>query len=48
VTLRGDTELTMFVFLAEPGSKSEDGLSLLASWTATRDPVELARVSDES
>jgi len=40
VTLRGDTELTMFVYTAEPGSKSAEVLSLLGSWTATIDPTE--------
>jgi transcriptional regulator with XRE-family HTH domain len=29
--------LTMFVYTAEPGSKSEQALNLLASWTATPD-----------
>jgi transcriptional regulator with XRE-family HTH domain len=32
-----DTGLTMFAFTAEPGSKSEEGLHLLASWAATLD-----------
>jgi hypothetical protein len=36
----------MFAFTAEVGSKSEQALSLLASWAATEDePVE-ADVSD--
>lgn len=29
-----DPGLTMFVYTAEPGSRSEEGLNLLASWTA--------------
>jgi hypothetical protein len=29
--------LTMFVYTTEPGSKSEQALNLLASWTATPD-----------
>jgi MmyB-like transcription regulator ligand binding domain len=29
--------LTMFVYTPEPGSKSEQALNLLASWTATPD-----------
>jgi transcriptional regulator with XRE-family HTH domain len=33
--LVADPGLTMFVYTAEPGSKSEQALSLLASWTAT-------------
>jgi transcriptional regulator with XRE-family HTH domain len=35
--LIGDPGLTMWVYTAEPASKSEQGLSLLASWTATPD-----------
>jgi transcriptional regulator with XRE-family HTH domain len=33
--LRADSELTMFVYTAEPGSRSEEALNLLGSWTAT-------------
>ena len=33
--LTADPGLTMFVYTAEPGSKSAQALSLLASWTAT-------------
>jgi hypothetical protein len=32
-----DPELVMFAFTAEVGSKSEEALNLLASWTATED-----------
>jgi len=35
--LVADPGLTMFVYTAEPGSKTEQGLNLLASWTATPD-----------
>lgn len=35
--LVADPGLTMFVYTAEPGSKSEEALRLLASWTATLD-----------
>ena len=35
--LAADRGLTMFVYTAEPGSKSEQALNLLASWTATPD-----------
>lgn len=35
--LVADPGLTMWVYTAEPGSKSEQALSLLASWTATPD-----------
>jgi transcriptional regulator with XRE-family HTH domain len=40
--LVADPGLTMFVYTAEPGSKSEQALSLLASWAATPDDVEPA------
>jgi transcriptional regulator with XRE-family HTH domain len=40
--LSADTGLTMFAFTAEPGSKSEEGLNLLASWAATLDQEETA------
>ena len=40
--LSADTGLTMFAFTAEPGSKSEEGLNLLASWAATLDQEEAA------
>ena len=33
--LVADPGLTMFVYTAEPGSKSEEALNLLGSWTAT-------------
>jgi hypothetical protein len=35
--LVADPGLTMFVYTAEPGSKSEQALNLLGSWTATPD-----------
>ena len=38
--LAADPGLTMFVYTAEPGSKSEEALNLLASWTATPDEEE--------
>ena len=34
MSLPGDAGLTMVAYSAEPGSPSEDGLKLLASWTA--------------
>jgi transcriptional regulator with XRE-family HTH domain len=40
MTLVGDTGLTMFAYTAEAGSKSEEALNLLASWTATVEPDE--------
>jgi hypothetical protein len=42
--LRADSELTMFAYTAEPGSKSEEALSLLGSWTATLEPSESANI----
>jgi transcriptional regulator with XRE-family HTH domain len=38
--LVADPGLTMFVYTAEPGSKSEEALNLLASWAATADQEE--------
>jgi hypothetical protein len=35
--LSADTGLTMFAYTAESGSKSEQALKLLASWSATSD-----------
>ena len=35
--LVADPGLTMFVYTADPGSKSEQALNLLASWAATPD-----------
>ena len=35
--LAADTELRLVIFTAEPGSRSEEALNLLASWTATPD-----------
>ena len=39
MVLVADAELTMFVYTAEAGSKSEESLDLLASWTATPETV---------
>ena len=36
--LRADSELTMFAYTTQPGSKSEQSLQLLANWTATLEP----------
>jgi transcriptional regulator with XRE-family HTH domain len=44
--LSGDTGLTMFAFTADPGSKFEEALNLLASWTATLDQPDTAHASD--
>lgn len=37
MSLAADPELVLFAFTADVGSKSEDALNLLASWTATPD-----------
>jgi transcriptional regulator with XRE-family HTH domain len=44
--LTADSELTMFAYTAEPGSKSEEALNLLASWTATPDEAEPVEAPD--
>jgi transcriptional regulator with XRE-family HTH domain len=40
--LPADAGLTLFINTAEPGSKSEQALNLLASWTATPEQVDAA------
>jgi hypothetical protein len=40
--LPADPGLTMFSYTAEPGTPSEDGLKLLASWAATQDLTDEA------
>jgi transcriptional regulator with XRE-family HTH domain len=43
--LAADTGLRIFAYTAEPGSKSEESLNLLASWAATPDePPETSRL----
>jgi len=44
--LTADSGLAMFAYTAEPGSKSEEGLHLLASWSATLDDAEAAPATD--
>lgn len=44
--LSADVGLMLFVYTAEPGSKSEEALNLLASWAATLDEAESANVTD--
>jgi len=46
--LSADTGLTMFAYTAEPGSKSEQALNLLASWSATSDQAEPAHATDRA
>jgi hypothetical protein len=47
--LPSDPGLTLFVYTAEPGTPSEDGLKMLASWAATqeRGGVRAGRSSDD-
>ena len=40
--LPADPGLTIFTYTAEPGSRSEEALNLLASWAATHDQPETA------
>lgn len=42
MALTANPGLTIAVFTAEPGSKSEQALNLLASWTATHEQPESA------
>jgi transcriptional regulator with XRE-family HTH domain len=46
--LPADHGLTIFIYAAEPGSRSEEALKLLGSWAATADPAESARATDQS
>ena len=41
--LAAEDGLTMFTYAAEPGTRSAQGLDLLASWTATAHPPEINR-----
>jgi transcriptional regulator with XRE-family HTH domain len=46
--LTADAGLTVVTYSAEPGSRSEEGLNLLASWTATLHEEQTARAADET
>jgi transcriptional regulator with XRE-family HTH domain len=46
--LSADTGLTMFVYTAESGSKSDQALKLLASWSATSYEAEPAHATDRA
>jgi transcriptional regulator with XRE-family HTH domain len=46
--LAADHGLTIFTYTAEPGSRSEEGLQLLGSWSATVDPAKSARAGDQT
>jgi transcriptional regulator with XRE-family HTH domain len=48
MALAADTGLTMFTYTAEEGSKSDEALRLLASWTATLDAADPLPVPDRS
>jgi hypothetical protein len=43
--LAADAGLTVVTYVAEPGSRSEQGLDLLASWTATENQAATAHTS---
>jgi hypothetical protein len=45
--LPADPGLTLTAFSAEPGTAAHDGLTLLASWTATPEQTEPVRESDD-
>lgn len=46
MALAANPDLTVAVFTGEPGSKSEEALNLLASWTATLAETEVANLTD--
>ena len=45
--LAADHGLTLFTYIAEPGSRSDEALKLLDSWAATVNPTETARATDQ-
>ena len=46
--LAADPGLNLLAYSAEPGSRSEEALNLLASWTAPLDQPETARATDNA
>ena len=48
MTLAADPGLMLFVYTAEPGSRSAEAIDLLASWAATLDPVAAEHATDEA
>jgi transcriptional regulator with XRE-family HTH domain len=46
--IAADTGMTLFTYAAEPGSRSDEALKLLGSWTATVDHEDSARATDQS
>jgi len=48
MTLAADPDLVMFAFTAEIGSRSQEALNLLASWTATPDQQLVGEPGDRT
>jgi MmyB-like transcription regulator ligand binding domain len=46
--LAADPGLTIYVYMAEPGSKSDESLNLLASWAATHEQGDAAATDLQS
>jgi hypothetical protein len=46
--LAGDPSQSLLTYTAEPGSPSQDALSLLASWAATTDGIQQPASTDDS
>jgi transcriptional regulator with XRE-family HTH domain len=46
--LSADTELRLAIFTAEPGSRSEEALNLLASWAATPNQLSAEHPADDN
>jgi transcriptional regulator with XRE-family HTH domain len=44
--ITADPGLTMFIYAAEPGTRSAEALNLLGSWAATVDPTEPVETTD--
>ena len=45
--IAADPGLTMFIYAAEPGTRSAEALNLLGSWAATVDPTEPVETTDQ-
>ena len=46
--IAADDGLTLFTYAVEPGSRSEEALTLHGSWAATVERDESARATDQS
>ena len=46
--LAADLSQSLLAYTAEPGSPTQDALTLLASWAATTGGAELAAATDDS